>query len=125
MLTDITQDVLSSAMDAIALRGRAINNNIANVETPGYQRQDIAFEAALRTALDTGQYDPEQQPDLATVVPAVVNDASSPARENGNNVDADAEMAKLAENTLRYQAIIEAMTSKNALLKTAIYEGKK
>ena len=40
-------NVLNKAADASALRHKAISNNIANVDTPGYKRQDVNFGSVL------------------------------------------------------------------------------
>jgi flagellar basal-body rod protein FlgB len=126
MLQDITNIALAKALDGTALRHRAIANNLANVETPGFQRQDVAFESELRTALDSTSLPLDSQMDeVRAVSPDVVGDAVSPARENGNNVDPDHEMASLAENTIRYEAVLQSMTVKDTMLRNAIWEGKK
>ena len=44
-------NVLDKAADASWMRNEAIANNIANATTPGYKRQDVAFEAELKRAL--------------------------------------------------------------------------
>ena len=44
-------NVLDRAADAAWQRNEAISNNIANVDTPGYKRQDVAFESVLQQAL--------------------------------------------------------------------------
>ena len=43
----------SKSLDAVELRGQAIANNLANLETPGYRRVDLSpgFEAALNKAI--------------------------------------------------------------------------
>ena len=40
-------------LDAVALRQEAINNNLANLETPGYKRVDLApdFDQELQIAV--------------------------------------------------------------------------
>lgn len=43
-------NVLDRAADAAWQRNEAISNNIANVDTPGYKRQDVAFESVLQQA---------------------------------------------------------------------------
>ena len=50
-------NVLDKAADASWLRNEAISNNIANVDTPNYKRQDVAFETELTRALNTTKYD--------------------------------------------------------------------
>jgi flagellar basal-body rod protein FlgB len=126
VLQDLTQTVLIKAMDATAARHRAISNNIANVETPGYVRQQVSFEKELRQALDT----PDVlaggiEAQVEALQPGMIDDTASPVRENGNNVDADQEMAALAENTLDYQAILQSYNIKDQMLRSAIYEGKR
>ena len=49
-------NVLDKAADASWLRNEAIANNIANVDTPNYKRQDVAFESELRKALGYNRY---------------------------------------------------------------------
>ena len=44
-------NVLDKAADASWLRNVAIGNNISNVDTPGYKREDVAFESELKKAL--------------------------------------------------------------------------
>ena len=47
MLESVTSAALASAMDGLALRQRAIANNIANVNTPNYHAKRVSFEDAL------------------------------------------------------------------------------
>ena len=49
-------NVLNRAADAAWQRNEAISNNIANVDTPGYKRQDVAFESVLQQALGNNRY---------------------------------------------------------------------
>ena len=44
-------NVLDKAADASWLRENAITNNIANIDTPGYKRQDVDFESVLEKEL--------------------------------------------------------------------------
>ena len=50
-------DVLDKAMDASALRSKAIANNIANVDTPHYKRQDVSFAENLQRALKNSKFE--------------------------------------------------------------------
>ena len=43
-------NVLDRAADASWMRNEAIGNNLSNVDTPGYKRQDVAFEDVLKNA---------------------------------------------------------------------------
>ena len=42
--------VLDKAADAAWIRNDCINNNLANVNTPGYKREDVDFKAQLQQA---------------------------------------------------------------------------
>ena len=50
-------DVLGKAADASWTRNEIISNNMSNVNTPGYKRQDIDFESRLRQALGSMRYE--------------------------------------------------------------------
>ena len=55
MLFDTTQLALERAISGAAQRHQALAANLANVNTPGYQRVDVDFQGALRGALASGQ----------------------------------------------------------------------
>jgi flagellar basal-body rod protein FlgB len=40
--------VYKKALDASWLKQTAISNNLANVNTPGYKRQDVKFDSILK-----------------------------------------------------------------------------
>jgi flagellar basal-body rod protein FlgB len=50
-LFDTTQIALERALAGSSLRQQALANNIANANTPGYQRVDVDFHQALADAL--------------------------------------------------------------------------
>ena len=54
-LFDTTQIGLERALSGSSLRQQAIAQNIANVNTPGYRRQDVDFQSALAAAWDGGE----------------------------------------------------------------------
>lgn len=132
MLTDVTQTVLARALDGSALRHRAIADNIANVETPGYRRQEVRFEEALRSALGTpdmpvasATFTATQERAVEQVTPQMATDTKAPVREDGNTVDPEREMVQLAENTVQYQAVLQSLNMKIGMLKSAIHEGRR
>jgi flagellar basal-body rod protein FlgB len=103
--------VLVKSLDASMLRSRTIANNIANVNTPGYQRVEVSFEDELRKALDQGQlrgmqtndkHLPLGKLDLSGLSPKVQKPVDPTLPGGVNNVDIDMEMAKLAENQILY-----------------------
>jgi flagellar basal-body rod protein FlgB len=98
-------DVLSKALDASSLKGEAITNNIANVDTPGYRRKDVVFESYLQQAIDShGKIKPDS---LSRVFPKVIEvNTNLDYRIDGNNVDIDTEMGYLAQNQIKYNTLI-------------------
>lgn len=100
-----TTDVLAKALQGTWARNNTIANNIANTDTPGYKRQDVAFESYLQRALSKDTHPTTE--DLSRISPKQVTDYSSKSyRLDGNNVDIDTEMGYLAENQLKYNALI-------------------
>ncbi|MBQ7775878.1 MAG: flagellar basal body rod protein FlgB [Lachnospiraceae bacterium] len=109
-------NVLDKAADAAWLRNDAIANNIANATTPGYKRQDVAFESELRKALGYDNCEPMDSK-VAGVktsslepVPYIDNGGYS-YRLDGNSVDIDNENVMLAENQLKYQGLMKSITT--------------
>lgn len=107
-------NVLDRAADAAWQRNEAISNNIANVDTPGYKRQDVAFESVLQQALGNNRY--ESMDDKVANVNlsrlrgrAYVDYANYSYRLDGNNVDIENENVMLAENQLKYQGLISSI----------------
>ena len=105
-------------LDVSALRHEAIASNLANLETPNYKRLDVApnFEAQLQQAV-AGQ-DVTQ---MANLQPQLAVDANAiSSRSDGNTVQLESEMMKLAQNTLENQVESQMVTSSFLKLKMAI-----
>ena len=118
-------NVLDRAADAAWQRNEAISNNIANVDTPGYKRQDVAFESVLQQALGNNRY--ESMDDKVAYVNlsrlrgrAYVDYANYSYRLDGNNVDIENENVMLAENQLKYQGLISSINQEFTNLKTVM-----
>lgn len=122
--SDIASTVLSKTLDASAARQRVIANNIANVETPGYKRSEVSFEAQLREVMDSKNRH-EVRKGLKTLVPLRQTDTNSPSRPDGNNVNIDAEIAGLAKTTLTHKSASVLLEAKIAMLRSAIMEGRR
>src|SRR5207245_5965747 len=95
LMTDASKMVFSgadgylrAAMSGLAARQRAIANNVANVDTPGFKASEVRFEDVLKSAV--GQAKPGSAPNQASLNAAASRqtlvDATS-TRADGNNVD--------------------------------------
>ncbi len=121
LLSDVGSQVLAGALEASAARQRALADNIANVDTPGFIRQDVRFEEALGIAVDKAKRASQRASEvLSEVSLAPQRDLSASARADGNNVDIDREMVALAENGLRFQSAAEALAAKVRMVRSAI-----
>ena len=118
-------NVLDKAADACSVRGKLISNNMANVNTPNYKRQDIEFNSFLEAALSDGSTLDEAvsnvQDHLMEMNGVVYTDNSTLSyRLDGNNVSIDTEEVYQAENSIRYQALIDQMTQEFNRMKAVL-----
>ena len=113
-LFDTTQTALERAMIGTSARQAALAENLANANTPGYQRRDVDFQSALRSALGEGKRAVERS-GMATVV-----DSGAPLRADGSNVDVEREGASLARAGLEHDALVSVAATRNAILRAAM-----
>lgn len=118
-------NVLDKAADASALRHKAISNNIANNDTPGYKRQDVDFESVLASELGKTKYtsldEKIKDVSLSNLNVNTYRDATNYSyRLDGNNVDIDTENVELAANQIKYKGLVDGMTQEFNRLKQAM-----
>ncbi|MFT4034767.1 MAG: flagellar basal body rod protein FlgB [Patulibacter sp.] len=113
-LFDTTQLALNRAIAGTALRQTAISNNLANADTPGYQRQDVDFHSALKSAISSGS------DAVNRVTPQIQADTTAALRYDGSNIDVDKENAAMAENGLEQEALVSVAKARVTILKTAL-----
>jgi flagellar basal-body rod protein FlgB len=107
--------LLTKLLDVSALRQDVIAQNVANVNTPGYSTLGVSFEDALKDVLTQG---PGGQ--VAGVKAEVVSGTGGSAREDGNNVDIDLEMARLQKNAIYFQVYAQMLANDLAQFRSAI-----
>ena len=126
--------VLQKALDASWIRHRVISNNIANVDTPNYKAYKVEFEELLRDAVRAkglaartanSKHLTAGGDSLERINPRIIRDRSTSTRIDGNNVDIDVQTAKLANNAIMYQALVDQLSAKLSRLKTVINEGRR
>lgn len=99
-------NLLSQLLRTAELRHQVISQNIANVNTPGYQARTVRFEERLAAQLLAGR-------DLGDVQgePLVERDTGLTLRSDGNNVDVDRESGRLHQNALLHQTYSQVLAS--------------
>jgi len=106
-------------LDVAALRQQALSANLANAQTPGYQRVDLdpSFRATMAQAMERGRFDPQ----ASNMQPTLAVDTSSPAlRPDGNNVALEHELMELNRNALDHEFLTSYVSSSLRHLRTAI-----
>lgn len=121
---DVTSTTLEKCLDGLSVRHKVIADNIANVETPGFKRSDVSFEDQLKQAMDLGD-DQSSMEQIQSLTPETQVDNTTPGRPDGNNVSIDKEMSEMTKNTMRYEAVVQLLNLKGAMLRAAITEGKR
>jgi flagellar basal-body rod protein FlgB len=130
-----TIELLSKGIDLRAKNHNHISANLANAETPNYIPTSVSFEVELRDALKSkgngkgggsstpnprhiplkgqaGSIDAVQGTILQTPAPGVGRD--------GNAVEMEQEMSRLASNQIMYNASVQIIAKKFEGLKSAI-----
>ena len=119
-----TFTALSQALDLGSARLQAISNNLSNVNTPGFKRQDATFAALLQSAQDNDDLPPIDADDPDSAGPTLVIQQSGSMRPDGNNVDIDTETSRMAATEIYYQGVSQLMSAQFAGLKYQIAGGR-
>jgi flagellar basal-body rod protein FlgB len=113
-LYDNTQLGLERAISGASMRQGVLANNLANAETPGFQRSDVDFHTALSQAMKTT--DPNA---IESTTFSAETDPQT-LRADGNGVDIDVESANMAKNGLEYEALISVAKARINILQSAM-----
>jgi len=122
--------VMKKTLDLLSARQNLISSNIGNLDTPGFKASDLDFQGQLREALGSGKLTIEatnkkhfgpKTSNISSLTPEPFEEEDA-AKSNGNNVNVDKEMAKLAENQIVYNATIQLMMKRASTIRAAISE---
>jgi flagellar basal-body rod protein FlgB len=119
---------LEKNLDLTWRRNQAIVSNIANAETPQYRAVDVDFSSELDRAFKQSnqslgpiaQTDARHLDTLHNSGAHTIADLSGATRGDGNNVDIDVQMGKLALNSGRFSLSANILYKKLSTLLTAI-----
>lgn len=123
---------LKSSLSGLTQRQRLIASNLANVDTPGYRSFDVPFEQVLERNISYGRDLPlhitsagHMSATRGTMGPLPAVQSPSVFRIDGNGVDIDAEMEKLSETAIQFNAVTQLLSAKLAVLQSAATEGRR
>lgn len=106
-------------LDAAVLRHEAVATNIANAETPGFRRLDLApdFGTQLKARMAAGKFGKN----AASVQPKLMADASArTVRPDGNSVELERELMIMNRNAVEHEFLTELVSSNLKQLRLAI-----
>ena len=105
---------VSVMLDLISQRQKALGSNLANVDTPGYVRQDINF----------GQYLSSMNSPLETKLSEKLGPTAVISDQAEGPINPAKELVELQENAILYAAAARRMTNIVTEMKTVINVGK-
>ena len=115
---DSTFLAVQRVMDFTQASSRAIAQNLANLNTPNYQRRVVSFDSLVEAARtrDRGQ----RLAKLETLQPQISVDDWSPPGMHNNNVSAEAELSLLQRQALIHEFAAQMASGKLQGLRLAI-----
>lgn len=130
-LMDGTMRLLTKTLNYRTRNHGVIATNLANIDTPGYEPKELVFEQELRRAQSGAgasmeRTHPRHLPQERESLPEPVLRASGdPAAGGTSPLNLDREMARMAQNNLRYEADIRLLAKKFEALRLAIEERRR
>lgn len=128
MMFDPTFSRLEGGLSELARRQAIIANNVANANTPGYQAQAFSqflTEAEGQIGSEPGAAGLAEGAAAAPALAGATSQAAGPgAPAAGSSVVLEDQMAKLAENNLRYTSYIRLLNYKIAVLRKVVSQGR-
>jgi len=128
-ILDNTVRGLHKALDLTWRRNEAIASNVANAETPKYRAMDVSFAGELDRAFGSNnstlsQTNAQHMDVTVNSTAHTIADFSGMTKADGNNVDIDIQMGRLAYNSSKYTSAATALRRKFAFLRNVINETK-
>ena len=120
---------LEHGLNFSATKGKAISQNIANIDTPNYKAKDVSFKDVFANvkANNLDAYRTESRHmefKSRTMHPGVFSYSNFSYRHDGNGVDMDKEQANLASNQIYYNAVVDRINGKFSTLQNVIKGGR-
>ncbi|GAA0609644.1 flagellar basal body rod protein FlgB [Sporichthya brevicatena] len=109
---NVAMYAITSALDGLAARQRAIADNVANINTPGFLAGKVQFEDALASAVATGDTSGGPTWSIARSL--------EPTRTDGNNVNLDRETLLNVDTGLRYSLMLRAADHEFGILRASM-----
>lgn len=123
-------NLLENYISHLSVKNKVISQNIANIGTEGYMRQDVKFKDVLSSEVNSSVKKTESKHmDLANpqdfgLKNEIFLDKTKEPNGGINNVDIETEMAELAENAINFKFTSKKIASHFQLLREVIKGGR-
>jgi flagellar basal-body rod protein FlgB len=132
-----TIDLLGKSLDMRIKNQTLIAGNLANAETPGYNPVELSFENELKQAMNgkgagnismaatnPRHFSFHRDNDaIGDIQGRIVDISDGTPGKDGNSVELETEMGRMAENQVLYNASVQILTVKFDELKNAVQGG--
>lgn len=119
-LSTVTSTAVSVALDALVQRQQLIAANLANANSVASTVHRLKFEEAFSRVLDGMTTDGPEALQALLQIKHDLRDGTLVTRDPAQSVQTDAEMVRLNETVIRYQALIEGLGKYASLTHMAI-----
>jgi flagellar basal-body rod protein FlgB len=126
---------LQKSLNAGSLRHKVLTSNIANIDTPNYKAFEVVMDDVrkhnerakqpIELVRTQSRHLSGRHSSSSPIKIKTVDSSGNNFRADGNTVDLDRTMGKLAENTLLYRTAAQIIRKKFQGLKNAIQGGSK
>ncbi len=108
-------DLVGKALNIRNTYHKVIAGNIANVDTPGFKEKDVDFKKQLERKMSySGTVEIEEAP----------QDALGFSALDENTVNMETQVMKMTENSMYYDALVQALSKKFSMMRYIINGGK-
>ena len=118
-----SSSILRASARGAALRNEIISSNLATADVPGFTARGVEFEERLAERI--GNWRPRVKPtDLEDFEAAVFfRYERTQMRNDGSNLDIDAEMVALYQNQMKFETMLASLTANSERMQTVLRQG--
>ena len=123
-------NLLENYISYLSTKNKVISNNIANIGTTGYTRQNVKFNDVLSNEITSSLKKTEDKhinlsaPQQTGIENEIFLDKNKESNGGINNVDIETEMAELAENAINFKFSSKKIASHFQLMREVIKGGR-
>lgn len=117
-ITNMLSNQIERYLDLATSETKITAENMANIDTPGYQAQGMDFESEMRSAIAGVEQGSPETPVRLKKEDGLVS------RPDGNNVSMDKESLNLAEAQLKFRTGVTLLKQQYQMINDAIHADK-